>query len=349
MLSPLYDSGASGIFFLRKKDIWFTNIDGSDQKQITHSGAIEHYFWVPKSQTLVYDDSPPTAKGDTLIETINTLDLATQKVEVIHKSTINAKCQDDLCPDFFFALDVSPDGKIIFGEDFLGDPAESKREGVAKEESRVVYYPDTHKYEASNDLPGSAPIRFLPDGSVAAWADDGNVYTYSFVTKTRTQWTHYPSRLEDYKQHNGNVSDLPTAFDFIGWSPDASRIFFTCGTSAYGHNVVAACETSLANPEIKKLSPDTKLVNPWVGFAMSTDRKYFYFRLPDWMPSKIDTTTGEYVQVALNTIGLPVPSPSGKIVLYVPMPPSYALWLMKPDGSDRRRVLADADDVQWRY
>ncbi|MGC2751334.1 MAG: hypothetical protein WCA40_03120, partial [Candidatus Acidiferrum sp.] len=71
--------------------------------------------------------------------------------------------------------------------------------------------------------------------------------------------------------------------------------------------------------------------------------------LPDWMPSKIDTTTGEYVQVALNTIGLPLPSPSGKIVLYLPAPPSYSLWLMNPDGSGGRRILTDADNVQWRY
>lgn len=41
--APLAD--ATGIFFLRKGDIWSANVDGSEQKQITHSGQIDEYFW----------------------------------------------------------------------------------------------------------------------------------------------------------------------------------------------------------------------------------------------------------------------------------------------------------------
>src|SRR5208283_4591947 len=191
----------------------------------------------------------------------------------------------------------------IFGEDFLGDPAESTREGVPKEGvSRVIFHPDTRLYESTTKLPANAPMSFLPDGSVAAWAEDGNIYTYSFETKTRTQWTHYPSRLGDYNQHHGNTTNLPTAFDFIGWSPDASRIFFTCGTSGYGHNMLNACEASLANSGIKKLSDDIEEVNPTAAFAMSPDRRYFYFQLEGRIVEKIDTATGESVQIVFNSL-----------------------------------------------
>lgn len=357
-LTPLDDSGASGIFFLRKRDIWLTNLDGSDQKQLTHSGAIDHYFWVPKSQLLVYEDSradgpqPPKSRKFIFVETINTLNLATQKVEIIHKSTIHGECQegeDGICPDFFFALDVSPDGKIIFGGDFLGDPVESKREGVPKGASRVIFHPDTRLFEPTTKLPTQDPMSFLPDGSVAGWAEDDNIFTYSFETKTRTQWTHYPSRLDDYNQHHGNTTNLPTAFHFIGWSPDASRIFFTCGTSGYSQNVLNACETSLANVEIKKLLTDRTEVNPTAAFAMSADRRYFYFQSESRI-EKIDTATGESVPIAFPAVvGVPVPSPSGKIMLFTSYVGRDSLWLMNADGSNKRSILTDAQNFQWRF
>lgn len=285
-LSPLEDSGASGIFFLRSRDVWLANADGSDPRQITHSGRVEQFFWVAKTQTLVYDNSPASAKKDLLVETIEALNLATQKVEILHKATLGAKCEAELCPDFFFALDVSPDGKIIFGQDFLGDAAESKREGVPKEEKRVVYDPATHKYEASNELPASASMQFLPDGSVAGWAEDGNVYTHSFATKTRTQWTRYPSQSEEYKKNPGHIGEIPTALDFIGWSPDASRVFFSCGTKGPIRGVVNACETRLANPEVKKLSTDVTEINPSTATAMSPDRRFFVFRFAKPSPGE---------------------------------------------------------------
>jgi len=373
-LAPLDESGASGIFFLRKKDIWLANLDGSDQKQITHSGAIEHYFWVPKSQSLVYEDSPPSEdipqsqkqsqkKSQKMshskfifLETINTLNLATKKVEIIHKSTINGECQDGgdgICSDFFFSLDVSPDGKIIFGDDFLGDSVESEREGVPKEgEYRVIFRPDTRLYEPTTKLPVDSQMSFLPDGSVAGWAEDGNIFTYSFETKTRTQWTHYPTRLEASDQHHGNTTTFPTAFNFIGWSPDALRVFFTCGTSDtsnWGHNVVNACETGLGDAEIKKLSTDVTEVNPTTAFAMSPDRRYLYFGLQGGILEKIDTATGESVRTVFNSLAVPMPSPSGKIMLFVPDSDRDSVWLMNADGSNKRPILTDAQDFQWRF
>jgi hypothetical protein len=359
-LLRLDDAGASGIFFLRKGDIWVTNLDGSDQKQLTHSGRIEEYFWVPKSQTLVYHDSLLSRKQDVVFETINTLDMATQKVETIHKATIEVRCTEDLCADYFFSMDVSADGKIIFGEDFLGDAAESKREGVPKEGiSRVIFHPDTRQYESTTEIPGSARISFLPNGSVAGWADDGNIYTYSFETKTRTQWTHYPSVLEDYKKHlqAGGAVDLPTAFDFIGWSPGASRVFFTCGTARTVHNVVNACETSLENAEVKKLSTDMTEVNPRAAFAMAPDGSFFYFQLfysqfDGRTVEKIDTSTGENVSVKFNfnsnSPEVPMFSPSGKVLLFRPYP-DFSPWLTNADGSNPHRILTDAQDFQWRY
>jgi hypothetical protein len=347
--TPLNDSGASGIFFLREKDVWLTNLDGSEQKQITHSGAIERYFWIPKVQLLVYEDELPSKNENTFAEAIHTLDLTTQQTDIIHKSTIKQACNGQVCEDFSFSLDVSPDGKIIFGQDFLGDPVESKREGVPEKGiSRVIYDTDTKRYEATIELPGNTPMPFLPDGSAAGWADDGNIYTYSFATKARTQWTHYPSRLEDYKQHYG-PTNLPTAFDFIGWSPDDSRVFFACGTATTGHNIVNVCEASLGSRDIEKLSADMDVVNPTTSSAMASDRSYFYFVLEGPIAEKINTLTGEDVQVVFNSIGAPVPSPSGKVLLFLSDPDRFSLWLMNADTSNRRRIVTDAQNFQWRF
>lgn len=377
------DSGASGIFFIRSRDIWLSNVNGSDEKRVTHVatqyGGIDTYVWIPKSQTLVYSVNPDANSKGFVVATINAMHWPEQKSKVIFRASLPEGCTplaaqapdaDYPCADYRFPFDASPDGKIVFNLDFLTDKAAVKRYGLKGilppicNQTRcknvgvtsVIYDPASDSFETTKAIPENVSLTFLPDGSAAAWSIDGNIYTYTFSSKTLTQWTHYPSNAAEYDR---GIDVYPTAYEFIGWSPDASKVFFTCGIGpAYRKKSEAACEASLTSADVKKLSTDDWPSFSGPGnhehmFAMSPDRTYFFYAAYTAV-QKIDTATGEASKAAFEWIGTS-PSPSGQVFLYVgddlkgPNGRTASVFAKSSDGSDARLLIRDGTDPHWQY
>ncbi len=170
---------------------------------------------------------------------------------------------------------------------------------------------------------------------------------------------HRTTRWSQRKHKPETYPDLPAAFQFIGWSQDASKVFFTCGTNGYHESQLGVCQTALENRDIKKLSPIITEVNPFAGTAMSPDHQFIYFQLEGRLPEKINVATGEDIQILIvsilehsqsrpSMVASPQPSPSGKTVLFA-FPEDNSIWLMNDDGTSNHKIVSNASSPEWKY
>src|SRR5580658_4559055 len=74
----------SGFYFIRNGDVWSADVDGSNQRQITKEGDIEHYFYSPQTGKIVYDAIIEDAAQ------IKTMDPTTGAVEVMYANRDDA-------------------------------------------------------------------------------------------------------------------------------------------------------------------------------------------------------------------------------------------------------------------
>jgi hypothetical protein len=115
----------------------------------------------------------------------------------------------------------------LFGGDFLGDPSENKREGLPTQPTTnlALFHVDTKQFEATVGLPEFLPKTFSPDNKSVFWVEKGNVYSYSFSDKTRTQWT----RFEAPRQADSSLST-------ISFSPDARSVAWVYDGNLYSYS-----------------------------------------------------------------------------------------------------------------
>lgn len=351
------------ISFIRDGNIWLANENGSDQKQITRDDFIEDFYWLPKSNKVVF--SRVLQEKQKVISEIKILNVETGKEKAILKKENILSGVGEVGPHFDFRLTISQDGKkLAYSGSFLKD-----------ENGVVIFDFETETEKEILEL-GIQPV-FSPDNQMLAGVFDGNIYAFSLKDFSKKQLTKFQSPTEFYKLYPELYSNFEYAKEAITWSKDGRKILFYFGNLGQGAMLDKSTrhiyQVDLNSFRVKKVT-DSKLgeTDFFLDQSPNGDEVYyiqFQERNNHYSLKKSNILNNKVEQINLSQ-GLDLPSaelkwkisPSGRKVIYEflkiiplenkPFSPTktiYEVWQINSDSTNNRKIIDNAENPKWRY
>jgi hypothetical protein len=112
-----------GILFLRNGDVWLANVDGSNQRQLTHNGFVSGYAYAPLAETIAYY-SVNVSSTSALIQ-VQSLNINVGVQKTVYELRGGAYVGPEGYTDYdSYMLSISPDGRYIaFGGELFTGPS----------------------------------------------------------------------------------------------------------------------------------------------------------------------------------------------------------------------------------
>ena len=341
--------------FLRKGNIWLANEDGTNQKQLTKEGNIEDYYWIPKTNKVVFYERIDIQQGTQI--NIKILNLDNDEERIIHTKihTEKTQCSSDECisPNYHFSMRVSPDGKkIAYAYDLV-------------DKNLVIYDIDTGE-EKEVEAEKIDPV-FSPDSQYLAGCHDSNIFIYSLKDNSLKQLTNFttPKNYSDYRNYE-------SPRHIIGWLQNSNRILYYFGNYGLGADIdketyhIYSIESTSKNTENLTKSGSQEIDNFLDQSPGSKDIYYLVTkRGTQEKLVKRDIESNQEVDISLSQTASRLLSlqelkisPNGSLVIYEWLAGTTIngryltnpeIWEMDTKGANNHKIIDDASNPKWKY